>query len=56
MIPDADLMKWKGYVFDIVTPTSKRCAHITRAPSPPPPPLPGNYPSIRSSKHAEEII
>ena len=23
-IPDADLMKWKGYVFDIVTPGSKR--------------------------------
>jgi hypothetical protein len=25
MVRDAELMKWKGYVFDIVTPHSKRC-------------------------------
>ena len=25
MLQDAELMKWKGYVFDIVTPHSKRC-------------------------------
>ena len=30
MIPDADLMKWKGYVFDIVTPTSKRWGESSR--------------------------
>ena len=28
MIPDADLMKWKGYVFDIVTPDSKRLSSL----------------------------
>ena len=31
LIPDAELMKYKGYVFDIVTPDSKRCSCFTKA-------------------------